>query len=850
MKLRQKLIWALLSLVFLSQVVAAQETKVPTPQEIVGFEIGTDRNLADWNQIVAYFQAVASASGRVQLVELGRSPEDRPMIAAYISSETNIARLPELLKAQRDLTYSPESANETELLSGHSLFVLISCSIHSTEIGASQMAMKLLYGLATGECDLSKKIRDRLVVILIPSPNPDGLNMVVEWYRRWLGTEYEGCSPPRLYQEYAGHDNNRDWYMLNLEETKIVNRWISEVWFAPVIWDAHQMGSTGFRAIVPPFRGPPNPFIHPLVLEGIANAGHAMKAQAIRQGHKGMAHRTHFSVWWNGGFRTTPYFKNSIGLLTELASCKLATPIEVTAEQLAERKADQKTVNNPAPWQGGQWGIGDIVGVETALATGLLRYCARNADLIIADYRHMCLDASAAKDGGPAAYLLPIDQHDRAALYRMVELLADHGIQVDTLVKDRTIGGKEYREGTIVVSGFQPFRPFIRSMFERLYYPATGDGARPYDISGWTVADQFGLDVYQICMDEWGKSDISDVIKPYEAKQAYPLSTSTGETVYPAGDTDSYLMINRILTGGGVIYREYPREGYMPESQSFIQYDPNRDASGYDISGKIQEAKDMSMKLPRLALLRGFLNSMDEGWTRYLLDQHGFPYSSLDEKRVKEGALENDFDAVIIPNVRGKTLIEGRQRDDYPPEFRGGIGEDGLKNLDSFVKNGGTLISIGGSCRTLIDKLKLPVVDLLKGVKPEELNIPGSLILMKPNLMHPVAFGMDEKVAAMFIRSLAFDIPEENKENVEVVARWADKDLLVSGYAKGEELLAGKAAVVVVHHGKGRIVLIGFPCQFRAQPYSTFKLLLNAIYFAGEFPEQGVRLSIEPLTDQ
>lgn len=850
MNLRLRRAWVLVAVAFLSVNAIAQETKLTTPAEHLGFAPGSDRNLADWEQITSYFKLVEAASPRVKLVELGRSPGGALMIAAYISSEENIARLPELLAAQKQLTYSPAAEDEAARREGHKLFVVISCSIHSTEIGASQMSMELLHRLAAGEDELTRMIRDRLVVILIPTPNPDGLNQVVEWYRRWLGTPYEGCSPPWLYQEYAGHDNNRDWYMLNLDETKTLNHWMSKVWFAQVVWDAHQMGSTGFRAVVPPFVGPPNPFIHPLVLEGIANAGHSMKAQAIRDGYRGLAHGTFFSVWWNGGFRTTPYFKNSIGLLTELASCKLATPIDVNEEQLKTRRALQKTVENPAPWSGGQWSLADIVGTELSLAEGLLRHCALNCDSIIADYRRMCLDAASAAEGGPAAYLLAWDQHDPAALQRLAELMGEHGIEVNELAKEVTLGERLYPEGTVLISGFQPFRPFIRSMFERLLYPAETEDADPYDISGWTLADQLGLEVRQVSGEEWKETGMAQITAPYQDRREQPPSTSTGETIYYAGDTANYLELNRVILDGGMVYREYPAEGYLPVRAAFIYYNPNRDASGYDISGKIQEAQEKSMRLPRLALMRGYMSSIDEGWTRYLLEQHGFPYKSIDEARIKEGELKRDFDAVILPDVNERSLVTGRQEEDYPPEFRGGIGEDGLRNLDEFVKTGGTLICLGNSCRVAVEKLSLPVEDLLKDVKREELHIPGSLIVMNPDPTHPVAFGMADKVAAMFIRSFAFGVSEENKDKVDIVARWAESDLLISGFARGEEKIAGKAAVVVVRHGDGRVVLIGFPCQFRAQPYSTFKLLFNAVYYAGDNAPFGMLLNLEPYPSQ
>lgn len=845
-----------LSVLFTLPVYATQ-ADVPKPADILGFEPGTDRNLADWNQIRAYFNAVAEVSPRVELAELGKSTNGRPMFAAYISSQENIAALPELLAVQKEMTYLPRQENEGALWGEHKLFVLIDCSIHSTEIGASQMSMKLLHRLATSEDPETAMIRERVVLILIPSPNPDGIDMVVDWYRRWLDTPYEGASQPWLYQEYSGHDNNRDWYMLNLPETQVVTRWLYKEWFPLVVWDAHQMGSDGPRAVIPPHADPPNPFLHPLVLEGIAGAGHAMKISAIRDGWRGIAHGQWFSVWWNGGFRTTPYFKNSIGLLTELASAKLATPIEVTKEELQQQRGRpgagplDKTVSNPAPWEGGRWGLPEIVGTELSLAQGLLVHAARNYREIIENYRTMCLAATEAADDGPAGYLLAREQLNTGALRRVVEIMTAHGIEVGELAQEVEIGGKANAAGTLVISGYQPYRPFIRSMFERVPYPAwnmdaEGNPRGPYDLSGWTLSDQFGLVVQQVSAEEWEGAGIGGKLREIQPIEHHPVTTSTGMTIFPAGDSDSIAKINEVIMAGGMVVRSTVLGEIGEMEQYYLHYNPNRDASGYDISDKIKETAEEAMRLPRLGLLRGYLASSDAGWTRYLLERFAFPMESVDGARIKAGGLKSEFDAIILPSSRDEMLIGGRQDESYPPDFRGGIGEEGVKALDEFVRNGGTLICLTGSCRTAIEKLKLPVIDVLIDADHKEFSIPGSLVRVIPDLSHPLSFGLEKEVAAMFQRGLAFDIPEGAEEQVEVALRYADSDLLISGFARGEEKIAGKAAVVLVHHGEGRVVLIGFPCQFRAQPYATFKLLFNAVYLAGDHTNIGAMIKLVP----
>ena len=814
----------------------AQE-EIPTPAEIVDFEIGSDRNLANWNRICEYFDLVGSASPRVSLLEMGKSTDGRRMIAAYISSQANIARLDELLATQKDLTYLPAQPEECGRWSCHKPFVLINCCMHSDEIGSSQMSLKLVYNFATAEDAETRRLLDKLVIILIPSTNPDGLDMEIEWYKRWLGTPYEGCLPPVICHKHAGKENNRDWFALNMQESRVLNHWMSNVWFPQVVWDLHQHESTSMRGHTPPFVGPPNPFIHPQVIAGIAGAGRAMQSQALRDGYRGIGQDERFSLWWNGGFRTTPCYKNAIGLLTQLASAKLATPIDVPPEKLICPKYGtsllEKTMANPAPWPGGVWRLSDIVGVELSFARGLLRQCADSAEQLISDYRNMCLEARSAKGGGPAGYLLKRDQFDRAALEHFAKLMQAHGVEVNELAEDLELAGETYPAGTALISGFQPFRPFILSMFERVQYPEMGmrpDGEPnvPYDLSGWTLVDQLGLEVRRISRDEWNSTESVKLTRPYESKPFEPTAAPNGDTVYTARDSESYMRINAILRDGGSVTRQ------AIKTSEGVEHIFKLSKKGQNTEG------DKAVRLPRLALLRGYFKCFDEGWTRLLLEKFGFPFTTLNEDRVKAGDLGKDFDAIILPFDSVHTqrqlehrLISGNTSSDYPPEFRGGIGEEGIEAFKQFVEGGGTLICLSGSGRVIIERFGLPVIDLLEKAEPPEFLIPGSLIRFRFDTSHPLAFGMAEKVIGWFSHSLAFEVPEDSADMVEVVARYADSDILVSGLAKGEEKIAGKAAAVIVKLGEGNVVLIGFPCQFRAQPYATFKLLFNSIYMAG-----------------
>ena len=807
------------------------KTLIQSPSTYLGIEIGKDRVLADWTQITRYFKSVAGASPRVRIEEMGKSTNGRTIIAAIITSEENQGKLDQLIDLQKEITFAERRDDENSRWLDNKVFLVINCSIHSSEIGASQMSMQLLHQLVTDESEDFAKARDRLVMILIPSPNPDGIDWMVEWYRKWLGTEYEGNQYPYLYQEYAGHDNNRDWYMLNLPETNVINKYFSSIWYPHIIWDAHQMGGTGYRAFIPPFVGPPNPMIHPMVLTGIENAGHAMRYQMFSDGHKGIGHSWAFSVWWNGGFRTTPYFKNSIGLLTELASARLATPIEIKPEQLKRGRGrfdfTVQTVENPAPWTGGRWGIPEIIAYEMSAAKGLLNFASRNHREIIANYRKMSLDAMEAKDDGPAGYLIDHNQPDQEALHRIIDIVQKHGITVHQLAEAETINEMDYQAGTVVISGYQPFRPMIRSLMEKVFYPITSSKQNPYDVSASTLSLIMNIEVEQVSKDEWGTAGLK--LAEYKAHGRNFNRTSTGRTFYHASDSASYRRANELVAGKEYVIPE-STGGKGAKSQNFVHYNPNRDASGRDISQDIERAKANSLKPVRLGLLRGYFNNMDEGWTRYLLEKFNFAFKSIDEKRIKDGKLIKDFDAIIIPNIGEQQLLRGRSRGNTPPEYKSGIGKYGLQSLEKFVLDGGTLICFLQSARAVIKNFELPVGDDLRGLNNQEFNIPGSLVRLHIDTEHPIAIGMTEHVAAMFRGALAFSVPASRNNGIQVVARYAKSDTLMSGYARGIEKIQGKAAMVKVKHGGGNIILFGFPPQFRAQTYSTFKLLFNSIY--------------------
>src|SRR6266446_4231470 len=419
---------------------------IPSPRSVLGFNPGDDRTIADWKQISDYFARLDKASDRVQVQTIGQSTLGRTMIAAFISAPENIRSLEKYQDIQKHLAdprLNPADGRidfSGQLVKDGKTVVVISCSIHSTEIVASQMSMQLAYNLASANDDDTLSILRNTILILIPSPNPDGVDIVADWYRKTLGTPSEGREPPELYHYYAGHDDNRDWFMLNLKETRAVTRLLWKEWFPEIVYDIHQQGSNGSRFFVPPFYDPPNPHISPLLLRQVGLIGHKMAADVTAAGFKGVLTNALYDTWWHGGFRTAPYFHNSIGILTEAASARIMSPSTVTREQLSRsgtrgmRTALDVTTNFPNPWPGGAWHPRDSMQMEIIACHSVLSLAANyRADYLRNFYELGKAGLSSPADGEPIGYLIPAGQGRDENVAKMIGALVEQGVEVHRL---------------------------------------------------------------------------------------------------------------------------------------------------------------------------------------------------------------------------------------------------------------------------------------------------------------------------------------------------------------------------------------------------------------------------------
>jgi hypothetical protein len=801
-------------LVALSTSALAQPAAIPTPKSVLGFTPGDDRTIADWSQITSYFEKLDRASDRVLVQNLGQSTLKRPVIVTFISARENILALAKYKDIQQQLADPRKisgSMPRERLFADGKVVVAISCSIHSTEIVASQMSMQFAYELANAQDADTREILENTIILLIPSPNPDGIDIVANWYRKTLGTPYEGREPPELYHHYAGHDDNRDWFMLNLKETQLITRLLWHEWFPQIVYDVHQQGSNGSRFFIPPFYDPPNPNISPLLLRQVGLIGHKVAADLQAAGFKGVLTNALYDTWWHGGFRTAPYFHNSIGILSEAASARLMTPATVTPEQLARsttrgmRNATDAATNFPDPWPAGTWRPRDIMDMEMIASRAILSMAAKFRTDYLRNFYELGRKNIAPTEnrGDTIAYLIPAGQARDEAVAKMIGTLIDQGVEVWRLDRElhvvlspralvRTnspteklgaykVGGPllEMREvplGSYIVFLNQPQRTNVLALFEPQIYPnrltALGEAERPYDVAGWTLPLQMGL----------------------EAPAVVEIRESDNE---------------RKLT---------------------LLKDANQVRA--DLALTLKKGDESPIKNPvkqpvRVGIYKSWVGNMDEGWTRFVFDTFNVPYTSMRDTDFRQGSLNSKFDAIVLPSQSAVQIVNGHVAGTFPNEYTGGLAEAGLKSLKDFVNNGGMLICFDNACDLAIKQFNLPLRNVLEGVKTSDFYCPGSVVALEIDNKNPIATTLPATLPAYFINSSAFTTTAD--ANVRVIARYAKESVLLSGWLLGEDKLRGQVALAEVGVGKGRIVLFGFRPQHRGQAWGTLPLIWNVL---------------------
>ena len=533
--------------------------QIMSPEEVLGFQVGSDYQVAAWQTISDYMRHVAANSDRVFLETLGKTTEDNDFLMLLISAPENLENLGHYQQIQRQLALPSKPTTEGKIAELDALVeegktvVLINCNLHSTEIASSQMSMELAHQFATTETPEIKKILENVIILLIPSANPDGLNIVVDWYNRTVGTSYEGSEIPWLYHKYTGHDNNRDWFMLTQVETQLLTRVLYEEWFPEVVYDVHEMSYRGPRFVIPPYFEPVNPNIPPLLQRTLSLIGAQLAFDLTSDGFTGVLSSAVYDTWWHGGFRTVPYRHNMVGILTEAARVEIATPIFQPHHTLKgyRRGLDKYTLrtNFPEPWLGGWWRLRDIVEYEKAAAMSILAFAAEHRETLKTNFYKMGLNAIAkGENEPPRAFLIPTQQRDIHTTLKMLDILKRGGVQIHQANAPFTADGVEYPADTYVVSMSQPFRAHAKDLLEVQRYPERRPSPesppeRPYDIAGWTLPLQMG--VRTIAVVHLFEADLRQI----------PTLTQVQGTLEGVPEPTSYLLENRTNMAAIVLNR-------------------------------------------------------------------------------------------------------------------------------------------------------------------------------------------------------------------------------------------------------------------------------------------------------
>lgn len=882
---------ALLVALFWRGLAAAQEP-IPTPESVLGFTPGADFELAGYDESIDYFQRLDAASDRLVLLEVGRTSRGRPWYVALVSAPENLAAIERHREIAQRLAH-PAELDDVEARSlareGRAL-VDISGGLHASEVAGAQHTIQLAYDLVSARDDPRiEHILNEVVLLLWPSLNPDGQEIVVNWYLENVGTPYEVAPLHELYQEYLGHDNNRDAYMLNVPESRVVTQFWRE-WEPQIIYVHHQTAPFPTRIWLPPFAEPIANRSPALIVREVNAIGMLIAQELESRGQVGATHMgTGFDAWYPGYIDYLPVFQNIAAYWTETALYRYATPHFYRIDEFPESRRDLRPgALYTSPWPGGWWRLADAVEYMLTASFATLEYAAKYREQLLYNRYQAGRDAIRRyQEQPPYAYIIPREQRDPMAAVELLRRLAFNGVRVHQLERAAAADGTTHAAGAWVIPMDQEFSELVRQLMEVQVYPdlrehPDGPPEQPYDAAGWTLP--YLMDVRAVAVQSPLSPEFRDALDPVRGQplelssdadlRTHPVAagilpsptTISGSgatlTVDPA-ENNAFRLINRALAVGGTVRFDAGPPAAAAYGPDIEAEDGNGDApiardmralaeassARYLVSGVSEDSLErwvgeLAVRAermdangppirPSIALYKPWVPSMDEGWTRWLFDTYELPYATLTNADMHAGSLRDRFDVIVIASDRPRTLLDGYAEGTVPPRYAGGIGAAGVRELDAFVRAGGTLVCLNESSDFAIELLHLPVKNVLADLERDEFYADGSILEVTTNASHPVMAGMPERAKIFFDASPAFTTLD-GFDGV-ALAKYAETGSpLLSGYLLGEEKLNGFAAAIDVRHGAGHVILIGFRPQWRGQPHGTFRVLFNAALFGGE----------------
>ncbi len=839
---------ALLALVALRGL--GQSPAVPTPVSVLGHNPGDDYYLASYEEEIQYFHALAAHSNRMKMFTVGKTTEGRDVEIAVISSPENLARLDEWKADTKRLSMAQglDDGSAKALSQSAKVIIHIDGGLHANEVAGPQHSMVLAYKLLSAEGDPEvDRILNNVILLLYPTLNPDGQDMVVSWYRKNLGTQYEVSPMPWLFQDYVGHDNNRDGYMLNMKESQVVTR--TELEYSPAIFYCqHQTAPFPARIWIPPFSDPISSNISQYVRSWFNVVGTGMTAYLNEHQMPGAISESEFDNWYPGFVDYAGSFRNEISFFTETALYRYATPRFYTVDEFPKNMQDLKALTMyTTPWQGGWWRLKDAVDYMVAGSMSVLDTSARYRETLLYNQYQAARDnIQHYAQSPPYAYVIPSVQRDVPEAAQLARIMLENGLEIHAVTSGFTANGREYPSGSWVILMNQPYSGLAKELFEMQHYPdAMGVGGTkavdlPYDVTGWTLPLQMGVQVDAVS-DPIATSQLSNLKLLTEISLPPAKVDGAGTDFVLSHEVNASLpVVNAVLASGGAaaLDRDPIKTPNGIETGALVVSGVSHAtladlAAKYGVSALALDhapAHETPLRRARVGLYRPWQSSIDEGWTRWILEQYGYKPISLYNADMRSGGLSERVDVVILPDMRPGSLVNGFQAGVVPGEYSGGLNEEGLASLREFVRQGGTLVAFNQSAAAIIPLLSLPVKNALDGLKSDKFFCSGALLRVNTESRdRPILYGLPSELAVMFENGPAFETLPGFKGAV--LARYpTESNPLESGLLLHPEAIEGKIAALELPYGEGRIFLYGFKPQWRAQSHGSYKFFLNALY--------------------
>jgi hypothetical protein len=899
----RKLFFLAMLLFLLTSMVSAQT--IPSPKDHFGFQIGDNYHLATFTQTEAYFKKLAAASNKVKLQVIGKTEEGRNQYMLIVSDPSNMRLLEKYKSISQKLARAEAltDAEAKELAKEGKSVVWIDGGLHATEVVGIHQLIQTLYTVLTRDDEETKRILKSTIILFVHA-NPDGQELVSNWYMRNADTLKRSTENlPRLYEKYIGHDNNRDFFMLNMSESKNMSRQLYIEWMPQILYNHHQTGPPGTVVAGPPYRDPFNYVYDPLLVTGIDALGAAMSNRLNAENKPGytMKSGSVYSTWWNGGLRTAAYYHNIIGLLTEIIGSPTPSKIPLVPQRLIPNSA------TPYPIAPQQWLFKNSIDYSVSLNYAVLNYASRYKDELLFNIYKMGRNSIEAgnKDywtlsptkvellneniktdkrdtkndtvaldqfskvyknatlRDPRGYIITADQSTTAVSF--INILINSGIKVQKANAAFSVAGKNYPAGSYVVKTNQAFRPHVIDMFEPQDHPNDfqypgGPPVRPYDAAGWTPAFTMGLQFDRILEDFSGPFENI----PYGAIQK-PVgkmdNTNANATAYrfSTNDNASFIAVNDLLKAGALVFKN--KENFTVTVSEKLKDENNfhklittlsQEQGVHFTATKINTNENLvAIKPMRIGLWDRYGGSMSSGWLRWIFEQYHFPFELTYAKEIDAANLNNKFDVLVfvegaIPSLKAEASPweeKEPKEQDIPEEFKPRLGkitaQKSIPALQSFLNNGGRIITIGSSAN-LAYHLNLPVrnalVEMVNGkerpLPGEKFYIPGSVMQIELDNNYAPNWGMNKKADVYFSASPVFKLSPDAiaQKSLTPLAWYATTNTLRSGWAFGQAYLQDGVAAFEAKIGKGSLYVYGPEITFRAQTHGAYKLLFNQLY--------------------